>query len=185
MRRERRTTNAYLVCAVNNGSRPSEDLSATGVKEPKIEIRQAMHADVPALVGGVVELLLEIGGKPALSEPLEDAAHALIDDAHAGVVLVAECDGEIVGVLGVSWQSAIRIPGRYGVIQELWVKRAFRYKEIGADMLSELAKLASEQGIGRLEVGLPSDAYRNQAATESFYETNHFTGIGLRMKRLL
>jgi GNAT superfamily N-acetyltransferase len=173
------------VRAVNNGSRPSEDLSDTGVREPKIEIRQAAHADVPALVGGVVELLLEIGGKPALSEQLEDAAHALIDDPHAGVVLVAECDGEIVGVLGVSWQSAIRIPGRYGVIQELWVTRAFRYKEIGADMLTALAKLAREQGIGRLEVGLPSESYRNQVATESFYETNDFTGIGLRMKRLL
>jgi GNAT superfamily N-acetyltransferase len=170
---------------VNNGSRPSEDLSLTGVQEPKIAIRAATHADVSALVGGVVELLVEIGGKPAPSEQLEEAARALIDDPAAGVVLVAECEGQIVGVLGVSWQSAIRIPGRYGVIQELWVKRAFRYREIGADMLTALAKLAREEGIGRLEVGLPSDSYRNLVSTESFYETNDFTGIGLRMKRLL
>lgn len=170
---------------MNNGSRPSEDLSLTGLREPKIAIRAATHADVPALVGGVIELLEEIGGKPAPDEQLEEAAHALIDDPAAGVVLVAECEAQIVGVLGVSWQSAIRIPGRYGVIQELWVKRAFRYNEIGADMLTALVQLAREQGIGRLEVGLPSDSYRNLVSTESFYETNDFTGIGLRMKRLL
>ena len=156
-----------------------------GVEDPRTEIRVATHGDVPALVAGVVELLMEIGGKPAPSEQLEDAAHGLIDDPLAGVVLVAECGGEIVGVLGVSWQSAIRIPGRYGVIQELWVKRAFRHKEIGADMVSALAELAREQGIGRLEVGLPSERYGNQAATESFYETHDFKGVGLRMKRLL
>lgn len=171
--------------AVNNGSSPSEDLSVVGVEDAKTVIRVATHDDVPALVAGVVELLVEIGGKPAPSEQLEAAAHALIDDPRAGAVLVAEYDGEIVGVLGVSWQTAIRIPGRYGVIQELWVKRAYRYKEIGADMVSALVELAREQGIGRLEVGLPSERYRNQTATESFYETNHFTGIGLRMKRLL
>jgi GNAT superfamily N-acetyltransferase len=170
---------------MNNGSGPSEDLSLTGLQEPKVAIRAATHADVPALVAGVIELLVEIGGKPAPGEQLEAAAHALIDDPAAGVVLVAECEAQIVGVLGVSWQSAIRIPGRYGLIQELWVKRAFRYKEIGADMLSALAQLAREQGIGRLEVGLPSDSYRNLVSTESFYETNDFTGIGLRMKRLL
>ncbi|MGH2879539.1 MAG: GNAT family N-acetyltransferase [Solirubrobacteraceae bacterium] len=170
---------------MNNGSHPSEDLSATGVREPEVEIRPATHADVPALVGGVVGLLEEIGGKPAPVEQLEEAARALIDDPRAGVVLVADCDGEIVGVLSVSWQSAIRIPGRYGVIQEMWVKRAFRYREIGADMVSALVELARAQGIGRLEVGLPSDAYRGRVATESFYEMNRFTGIGLRMKRLL
>jgi ribosomal protein S18 acetylase RimI-like enzyme len=174
-----------LVRAVNNGSGPSEDFSLAGLREPKIAIRLATHTDVPALVGGVIELLVEIGGKPAHSEDLEDAARELIDDPNAGVVLVAECEEEIVGVLGVSWQTAIRIPGRYGVIQELWVKRAFRYREIGADMLTALANLAREEGIGRLEVGLPSERYRNLVSTESFYETNDFTGIGLRMKRLL
>lgn len=170
---------------MNNGSGPSEDLSLAGVQEPKVDIRRATHADVPELVAGVIELLVEIGGTPAPAEQLEEAARALIEDPDAGVVLVAECEEQIIGVLGVSWQTAIRIPGRYGVIQELWVKRAYRYREIGADMLTALARLAREQDIGRLEVGLPSERYRNLVSTESFYETNDFRGIGLRMRRLL
>jgi GNAT superfamily N-acetyltransferase len=173
------------VGAVNNGSGPSKDLSLAGVREPSVAIRRATRADVPALVAGVIELLVEIGGEPAPAEQLEEAARALIESPDAGVVLVAECEEQIVGVLGVSWQTAIRIPGRYGVIQELWVERAYRYKEIGADMLTALAKLAREEGVGRLEVGLPSERYRNLVSTESFYETNDFKGIGLRMRRLL
>ncbi|HEX3693096.1 MAG TPA: GNAT family N-acetyltransferase [Solirubrobacteraceae bacterium] len=169
---------------MNNGHRPSEPVPI-GVEELDCEVRTAEHADVPGLVAGVTELLLEIGGNPASSEPLEDAAHELIDDPEAGVLIVAESGDAIVGVLGASWQSAIRIPGRYGLIQELWVARAFRYREIGTELINELVALAQAQGIGRLEVGLPSERYPHLAATESFYETHLFKGIGLRMRRQL
>jgi GNAT superfamily N-acetyltransferase len=170
---------------MNNGHRPSERLPVAGTEELDCEIRSAEHADVPGLVAGVSELLLEIGGSPAPAERLEAAAHALIDDPDAGALIVAESAGEIVGVLGASWQSAIRIPGRYGLIQELWVARAFRYREIGTELINELIAQAHALGIGRLEVGLPSERYPHLAATESFYETHMFEGIGLRMRRQL
>jgi GNAT superfamily N-acetyltransferase len=155
------------------------------VEEPEVEIRGASHEDVPAVVEGLVELLVEIGGSPAPAEQLEEATRELIDDPGAGCILVAEVQGRIVGVLGVSWQSALRIPGPYGLIQELWVTPTFRYLEIGTHLLDALAEIALERGVGRLEVGLPSERYRHLAATESFYETNRFKPIGLRMRRLL
>ena len=149
------------------------------------EVRPAMHADVPALVAGLSELLVEIGGKPAVSEALEDTAHELIDDPDAGALLVAEDDEVIVGVLGVSWQLAIRVPGRYGLIQELWVHPSWRGRTIGGDLVVALSDLAREHGVERLEVGLPSERYRHVEATETFYTNNGFTPIGLRMRRLL
>jgi GNAT superfamily N-acetyltransferase len=171
---------------VSNGSGPGwEPAIADGLQEPRVAIRAAGLADVPAVVAGIVELLLEIGGKPAARDRLEAVARELIDDPDAGAVLVAECEGRIVGVLGVSWQSAIRAAGRYGLIQELWVKREYRYREIGADLLDALVRVARERGVQRLEVGLPSERYPHLVATESFYETNDFTGVGLRMRRLL
>ena len=97
------------------------------------KIRQATHEDVPEVVTGVRELLVELGGKPLATPVLAETAHALVDDGGAGVVLVAEQGGEVVGILGVSWQIAMRIPGRYGVIQEMWVKPECRYMTIGAD----------------------------------------------------
>jgi GNAT superfamily N-acetyltransferase len=133
----------------------------------------------------VGELLVELGGKPAASEQLEDAAHALIDDPDAGVLLVAEDEGVIVDVLGVSWQLAIRVPGRYGLIQELWVHSSWRGRAIGGELILALVELAPEHGVTRLEVGLPSERFRHLGATEAFYVSNGFTTIGLRMRRLL
>jgi GNAT superfamily N-acetyltransferase len=149
------------------------------------EIREAAAADVPAVVAGVGELLVELGGRAAATAALEEAALALIDDPDAGVVLVAEEEQKIVGVLGVSWQLAIRIPGRYGLIQELWVHPSFRGRTIGGDLLVALFELARRRQVMRLEVGLPSERYPQLAATETFYLDAGFTTIGLRMRRLL
>jgi GNAT superfamily N-acetyltransferase len=149
------------------------------------QVREAAHADVPAIVAGLSELLVELGGTPAATDALEETAHTLIDDGSLGVLLVAEHDEEIVGALGVSWQIAIRIPGRYGLIQELWVHPSWRGRTIGGDLLVALSKLARRQQISRLEVGLPSERFPHLAATEAFYAHNGFTTIGTRMRRLL
>jgi GNAT superfamily N-acetyltransferase len=148
-------------------------------------VRGATDADLPGIAVGVCELLIELGGSPAPQTQLQDAARALLEEPRDGALLVAEDDGELVGFLGVSWQSAIRIPGRYGLIQELWVHRDRRGSGIGAELLATLATLAREQGIARIEVGLPSERFAQLTATEAFYAANNFTQIGTRMRRLL
>lgn len=149
------------------------------------EIREARHEDVPAVVTGVRELLVELGGKPPATPAMAETAHALIDDGSSGVVLVAEQADELVGIIGVSWQVAMRIPGRYGVIQELWVKPELRYMRIGAALLRALVETASKQGVERIEVGLPSERYPALDATEAFYLNNGFIQIGMRMRRIV
>ncbi|MGH2831912.1 MAG: GNAT family N-acetyltransferase [Solirubrobacteraceae bacterium] len=148
-------------------------------------VRDATHADVPALVEGIGELLAELGGLAPPADQLADAAHALIENPDAGAVLVAESDGQLVGVLGVSWQSAIRIPGSYGLIQELWIRPGWRGNALGGELLAALYRLAGERGIGRIEVGLPSERFAGLAKTEAFYRANDFEVIGTRLRRQL
>ncbi len=147
------------------------------------EIREATHEDVPEVGTCVRELLVELGGKPLATPVLAETAHALIDDCAGGTVLVAENNGEIVGIVGASWQIAMRIPGRYGVIQELWVKPAYRYLTIGAELVEALVELARKRGVDRIEVGLPGASYQHVSATEAFYVNNDFAEIGIRMRR--
>jgi GNAT superfamily N-acetyltransferase len=148
-------------------------------------IRPARAEDLPAVVAGIGELLVELGGKPAPAAALEAAARELVSDPDAGVLLLAENQGDIVGVLGVSWQLAIRVPGRYGLIQELWVHPAWRGMTVGGDLLLALFELARLRGIDRLEVGLPGERFPHLSATEAFYMNNGFNTIGMRMRRLL
>jgi GNAT superfamily N-acetyltransferase len=152
------------------------------VEQAGSRVREATTADVPAVVGGISELLVELGGEPAGTDALQQAAYTLIGDRDAGVVLVAEGKGEIVGVLGVSWQTAIRTAGRYGLIQELWVHPSWRGRTVGSDLLAALVELAREQQVKRLEVGLPSERYTHLAATQAFYTNNGFTTTGTRMR---
>jgi branched-chain amino acid aminotransferase len=148
-------------------------------------VRQAAPSDVPGIAAAVRELLFELGGKPASAQELQAAARALIEDDDAGVLFVAEADGKVVGFLGVSWQQAVRIPGSYGLIQELWVHPGWRSQAIGAELLEALNGLARERGIGRIEVGLPGERFPSVEATKAFYEANGFQPVGLRMRLLV
>jgi branched-chain amino acid aminotransferase len=91
----------------------------------------------------------------------------------------------IVGVLAASWQYAIHVPGRYGTIQDLWVHPEWRSRALGRKLVEALVGLAGEQGIARLEVGLPQESFAQLAATERFYLSNGFSNLGPRMRRLL
>ena len=148
-------------------------------------VRSAVAGDAPAVASAVAELLLELGGKCPAPARLEAEARRLVDEPREGVLLVAEADGEIVGVLGASWQRALHVPGRYATVQDLWVAEEWRGAGIGAGLIDALAAMARERGVSRLEVGLPRESFAAIAQTESFYLANRFEHLGPRMRRLL
>ena len=152
---------------------------------PTASVRLANGGDAAAAAAGVGALLQERGGEGPSPAELEAATRKLLEDPALGALFVAEADGEIVGVLAASWQHAVHVPGRYGVVQDLWVRADWRSRTIGRDLLEALAALAREQGIARLEVGLPQDSFAAIEATRSFYLANDFAPLGPRMRRLL
>jgi GNAT superfamily N-acetyltransferase len=148
-------------------------------------IRAASGEDAPAVAAAVEALLIELGGERPAAAALREAARALAEDRDLGALLVAEHEGEIVGVLAASWQYAIHVPGRYGAIQDLWVHPEWRSRALGRELILTLVREASEIGVLRLEVGLPQESFAQLAATERFYRENDFTPLGPRMRRLL
>jgi GNAT superfamily N-acetyltransferase len=152
---------------------------------PDWRVRTASGDDTPAIAAAVRDLLLELGGTPAPALALEAATRGLLEDRRSGALLVADAEEAIVGVLGASWQSAIHIPGRYALIQELWVHPSWRGRAVGSDLLAALFELAREQSIARIEVGLPQERFPGIRATEAFYLRNGFTPLGARMRRTL
>jgi GNAT superfamily N-acetyltransferase len=148
-------------------------------------VRAACEDDVAAVASAVSALLVEIGGIPPAAPAMQASAHALIADGERGVLLVAEAAGALVGVLAASWQTAIHVPGRYALIQDLWVHPSWRSRAIGADLIAALADLADGRQIARIEVGLPQTSFAGLEATAAFYRRNGFTPLGVRMRRLL
>jgi GNAT superfamily N-acetyltransferase len=148
-------------------------------------VRVAGEQDLVPVSSAVADLLVELGGMPPAPAAMQAATRALLEDRDAGAVLVAEQDGALVGMIAASFQTAIHIPGRYGLIQDLWVHPAWRSREMGADLVRALCALASERDIARIEVGLPRESFVGVDATEAFYRRNGFTPLGPRMRRML
>ncbi len=148
-------------------------------------VREAGAGDVEAVATAVESLLHELGGRCPERSELEAEVRALLDDPEGGSVLIAEADGEIVGLLSASWQRAIHVPGVYATIQDLWVDEDWRSRGVGAELVEAIASQARARGVGRLEVGLPRETFAAIASTESFYRHNGFEHLGPRMRRLL
>jgi branched-chain amino acid aminotransferase len=148
-------------------------------------IRAAGAEDAPGVAAAIEALLIELGGERPSAAALQEAARTLAGDPEAGVLLVAESEGQIVGILAASWQYALHVPGRYGTIQDLWVHPEWRSRALGRELILALVRQAAEVGVPRLEVGLPQESFPQLAATERFYRENGFTPLGPRMRRLL
>ncbi|HEX6154156.1 MAG TPA: GNAT family N-acetyltransferase [Solirubrobacterales bacterium] len=148
-------------------------------------VREAGDGDVAVVATAVESLLAELGGRRPERSELEAEVRALLDDPEGGSVLIAEADGEIVGVLSASWQRAIHVPGVYATIQDLWVDEDWRSRGVGAELVEAIASQARDRGVSRLEVGLPRETFAAIASTESFYRRNGFEHLGPRMRRLL
>jgi GNAT superfamily N-acetyltransferase len=147
-------------------------------------VRTARSDDVAAVAAGIELLLVELGGERPPRPALEAATRELVEDPRAGALFVAEADAEIVGVCAASWQHALHVPGRYGTVQDLWVDPSWRSRAIGRELLGALFALAREEGIPRIEVGLPQEGFAALEATRSFYLANGFAPLGPRMRWL-
>lgn len=160
------------------GTRPGEE-------EAGWTVRPADPDDAGAVAVAVESLLLELGGRRPRRAELEAEIEAVLGDPGVGALLVAEAEGEIVGVLSASWQRALHVPGRYATIQDLWTAATWRSRGVGAGLVDELAALCRAQGVARIEVGLPRESFDAIRATEAFYLGNGFEQLGPRMRRLL
>lgn len=148
-------------------------------------VRAARSDDVAGVADGIERLLVELGGERPDRGELEAATRALVEDPRLGSLLVAESDeGRIVGVCATSWQHAVHVPGRYGTLQDLWVDPEWRSRAVGRALLEALFELAREEGLPRIEVGLPQDSFAAIEATRAFYLANGFRPLGPRMRRL-
>ena len=150
-------------------------------------VRAARHEDLPAIVAAVGDLLTELGSSPPDASRTLESARTLLEDPRLGALLVAEAGGEnlaIVGVLGASYQLALHVPGRYALIQDLWVHPSWRGRSVGRELLGALFELARRQGMARAEVGLPRESFAGIRATEGFYLHNGFEHLGARMRRI-
>lgn len=148
-------------------------------------VRDAEHADVVGVARAVAALLRELGATPPPHAAMQDVAEIVVENPGSGVLLIAEAQDRLIGLLSASWQIAMHVPGSYGLIQDLWVARAWRGQAVGASLVRAFEQRARALGVSRLEVGLPKETYARLEATSAFYSARGFEPLGPRMRRLI
>ena len=142
-----------------------------------MKVRQATPEDVPSLVALFQELDRMQGDwrvftpRPGFYDEVGMKYEVAMSHENA-VVLVAEDDGEVVGMA----YGEVRIPSRFSderamELSGVVVRSGYRGRGVGRDLVKEAARFAAEIGVGWIELKTFAP---NERAME-FWETLGFT----------
>ncbi len=81
---------------------------------------------------------------------------SVVRDPGLGSVIVAEEDGEVLGVISISFPTAIRCGGRYSCIEEFIVSEKARGKGVGGKLVQAVIEEAKANGSYELQINNPS-----------------------------
>ena len=81
----------------------------------------------------------------------------MVKNEDKGTILLAEQDGDILGVITLSYPVAIRCSGIYTCIEEFIVSEQARGKGVGGQLLKAAITEATTRGCHELQVNNPSE----------------------------
>jgi GNAT superfamily N-acetyltransferase len=82
---------------------------------------------------------------------------ALVTTDDKGVVIVAEENDKLVGLLTLSYPIAIRCAGKYTCIEEFIVSETVRGRGVGTQLLQASLEEAKKQGCFEIQVNAPTE----------------------------
>ena len=120
-----------------------------------IDIRKATLDDESS----VIELIKEFPEGEIVIDwnDARAAFREIIKDEKKGIVWVAEEDGNVAGVVTMSFPFATRCAGIYSCLEEVIVGEQLRGKGIGGKLVEAAIAEATEKGCYELQVNRPSD----------------------------
>lgn len=148
-----------------------------------LEIRQATTADTAVVADMIALLLSELGEKQLEGSEYTVACEELLGvsgSSNYTAFLAWDEKNECAGIVTVAESCSIYAKGRFGVIQELYVRPSFRSKFVGRELVNAVVDLARSKGWSRIEVGAPDrDKW---GRTVEFYKREGFVEVGPRLK---
>lgn len=138
-----------------------------------IEIRAAGDGDAETIYAMVCALANFIGDGDKVVSSVEDFRADTFPDPPGFHVLIAERNGEPVGMSLYFFTFSTWLGARGVYIQDLYVDESARGTGLGARLVSETVRRASERGANHLRLAVD---YRNESA-HGFYDN-----IGMRRR---
>lgn len=137
-------------------------------------VREAVPADVPALVALMAEFYAE-AGFPLPAGPATRAFAALLAAPQLGGVWLAEVDGEPAGYAVLTLGFSMEYGGLRGFVDDLYVRPAARGRGLAAAALGAVRDACERRGVRALhvEAGPDNDVARRLYARSGFADSGH------------
>lgn len=121
-----------------------------------VDIRRARLDDEAAVLALLLQFPAEELEEYGVREGLGKAFRDIIHDGDLGTIFLAEEDGDILGIVTLSYPTAIRCGGVYTCIEEFIVDEKARGKGVGGSLMKAALKEASSRECFELQVNNPS-----------------------------
>lgn len=127
---------------------------------PKLDVAKKKDLDQ---VLQLIREYHEMAGLEVRSSKLMTAVYPLLKkQSEHGCILLISVDSKTVGYLVLSFSYSIEFGGRFGFIDEYFLKKDFRGKKISKTVLAICKELAAELGLQALQLKVRTDAEKLQ-----------------------
>jgi len=141
-------------------------------------IRLARETDIGAMAGLLAELFaIEADFEPDTEK--QTSALAMLLESDTAEVLVADIDGEVIGMCTMQRLVSTAEGGWSGLIEDVIVAEGYRGRGIGTLLLQGMTRRATAWGIGRLQL-LADDG---NSSAHDFYASRGWHPTGLHALR--
>jgi GNAT superfamily N-acetyltransferase len=126
-----------------------------------------------AVIAQLMTQLIEVGGYESRQVPPEQIENNLrkMADSDAYQVLLAEDEGQVVGLLGLSFRHTLFHPAPSALIDELVVEQGHRGRGVGQQLMAEAIERCRAAGCCEVEVSTE----RSNETAQEFYRQHGFS----------
>jgi len=145
-----------------------------------VNVREATIEDQEEVFELLRQLMTSATAESPINQPSAAETFRQVINQETGTVLVAEEDGEMLGLITLSYPVAIRCGGIYSCIEEFIVTEQARGKGVGSKLLQAAIDKATEKGSYELQVNRPSElgypVYLRQGWKDLGKHLNYYPG---------
>jgi len=122
-----------------------------------VTVRKATVKDREVVLDLIRQLMSSASEDSPINQPAAMETFQRVVEEELGTVLLAEEDGDALGLITLSYPTAIRCGGSYSCIEEFIVTEDARGKGVGGKLLKAAIQTATEKGCYELQVNRPSE----------------------------
>ena len=149
-----------------------------------VRIERALAGDLDSAIQLLKELYIELGEEEDSVKYLDPELLQKLTETGMTEIYLARTDSlKTIGIMTITECQAIYAGGKYGLIDEMYIKPDFRSHSIGKQLVEKAKEIGEEKRWNRIDVTAPTE--ERWKRTVAFYEKSGFVFTGPKMKLIV